>query len=470
MTKARRRRERKRKSQTKARKRKAAVTLRGSQCRSLRQRDTRYVNSMAQVTATAIPQNNPTPASRNSIVRRGLDVLTIPALSILTAFIVSGFVIAFTSPEVLKLLPQFWQHPLKLLTTMHETVTTAYAALLQGAFGDWGAIWQGLESWLATGNATDLLRALRDPFESLVGATPYIFTGLAVAVGFKGGLFNIGVEGQLFAGAVASAWVGFSIEGLPWFIHLPLALGAGIAAGAVWAGIAGLLKATRGVNEVINTIMLNYIMFLFTDWLLSDGGPLRGNAGAPRTPEIYPSAYLPRLLPDPVRFHWGFFLAIGAVFFVYWLLWKTTVGFEIRTVGASPTAAKYAGIAVGKVFVMAMGLSGGLAGLAGANELLGLNHYMVAAFSPGYGFDAIALALLGKSNPFGVLAAALLFGALRNGATRMQSIATVPIDIISVMQALIIAFIAAPEIVRWLFRLRTPAQQEHEVFARGWGA
>ncbi len=425
---------------------------------------------MAEAAATANPKNSSAPAPNSFNLRRLLDAITIPALSILTAFLLSGFVIAFTSPEVLALLPQFWQHPVELLTTMLKTVLTAYAALLQGAFGDWGAIWQGFQVWLTTGNATELLRALRDPFESLVAATPYIYTGLAVAVGFKGGLFNIGVEGQLFAGAIASAWVGFNIEGLPWFLHLPLALIAGILAGAVWAGIAGVLKATRGVNEVINTIMLNYIMFLFTDWLLSDGGPMRGNAGAPRTPEIYPSAYLPRVLPDPVRFHWGFFLAIGAVFFVYWLLWKTTVGFEIRTVGASPTAAKYAGIAVGKIFVLAMGLSGGLAGLAGANELLGLNHYMVAAFSPGYGFDAIALALLGKSNPFGVLAAALLFGALRNGATRMQSLATVPVDIISVMQALIIAFIAAPEIVRWLYRLKRPAQHEQEVFARGWGA
>lgn len=425
---------------------------------------------MAEASATAITKNPSAPAPGAFNLRRLLDAITIPALSILTAFLVSGFVIAFTSPEVLALLPQFWQHPIELLTTMLETVLTAYAALLQGAFGDWGAILQGFQVWLATGNSADLLRALRDPFESLVAATPYIFTGLAVAVGFKGGLFNIGVEGQLFAGAIASAWVGFNIEGLPWFLHLPLALIAGMLAGAVWAGIAGVLKATRGVNEVINTIMLNYIMFLFTDWLLSNGGPLRGSAGAPRTPEIYPSAYLPRVLPDPVRFHWGFFLALGAVFFVYWFLWKTTIGFEIRTVGASPTAAKYAGIAVGKIFVLTMGLSGSLAGLAGANELLGLNHYMVAAFSPGYGFDAIALALLGKSNPFGVLAAALLFGALRNGATRMQSLATVPVDIISVMQALIIVFIAAPEIVRWIYRLKAPAQKEQEVFARGWGA
>lgn len=423
---------------------------------------------MAQATATSLPDTAASP-QRASRWRGILDTLTIPALAILTALIVSGFIIALTAPEVLTLLPNFWQHPIELLKAILNTVVTAYVALFQGAFGDWRAILDGLQGWIATGDSQAFWRAIRDPFESLVAATPYIFTGLAVAVGFKGGLFNIGVEGQLFAGAIASAWVGFNYDGIPWFIHLPLAIIAGILAGAVWAGIAGLLKATRGVNEVINTIMLNYIMFLFTDFLLSERGFMRGAGGAPRTPEIYPSAYLPKLLPEPVRFHWGFFIAIGAVFFVYWFLWKTTIGFEIRTVGASPTAAKYAGIAVGYIYVLTMGLSGGLAGLAGANELLGLNHYMVAAFSPGYGFDAIALALLGKSNPFGVLAAALLFGALRNGATRMQSIATVPIDIISIMQALIIAFIAAPEIIRWLYRLRVPAQAEQEVFARGWG-
>jgi simple sugar transport system permease protein len=304
----------------------------------------------------------------------------------------------------------------------------------------------------------------------LVAATPYIFTGLAVAVGFKGGLFNIGVEGQLYAGAIAATFVGYAVTGVPFFIHLPLALIVGFLGGAFWGAIPGYLKATRGVNEVINTIMLNYIIFLFAAWVVGPNGPMNAGGGAPRSPGILDTAKLPQFLPNPVRLHWGFLLAIAAVFFVYWLLWKTTIGFEIRTVGASPTAAKYAGIGVGKIYVLVMGLSGGLAGLGGANELLGLNHYFASAFSPGYGFDAIALALLGKSNPFGVLAAALLFGALRNGATRMQSIAGVPVDIISVMQALIIAFIAAPEIVRWIYRLRTPVQKDTEVFARGWGA
>lgn len=427
---------------------------------------------MAQVTAESKPVSDKAasaPSPRGDLWKRALNALTVPVLAIITALIVSGLIIAFTDPDVLALVPQFWTHPLELIQAVLQSIFTAYAALFQGAFGDWRAILAGFQTWITTGNAAPLLSALRSPAESLVYATPYIFTGLAVAIGFKGGLFNIGAEGQLFAGAIAAAFVGAYITNLPWFIHLPLAVAAGFLAGALWGAIPGYLKAKRGVNEVINTIMLNYIMFLFADWLVGPNGPMRALGGAPRSPEIVASAYLPAFLPPPVRLHWGFVLAIVAVIFVDWLLRKTTIGFEIRTVGASPTAAKYAGIAVGRIFVFTMALSGGLAGLAGANELLGLNRYFAAAFSPGYGFDAIALALLGKSNPYGVLAAALLFGALRNGATRMQSVAGVPVDIISVMQALIIAFIAAPTIVRWIYRLRVPTTTEREVFTRGWG-
>lgn len=426
---------------------------------------------MAQATADLTP-TAPKPASppaQGISWRRIFNSLLIPILAIITALVISGFIIALTNLEILALLPNFFSNPGQVLGASWKLVSTAYAALIQGAFGDWGAIFGGFQTWAGTGNADPLVKALRDPAESLVAATPYIFTGLAVAVSFKGGMFNIGAEGQLYAGSIAATFVGYYFTNLPWFIHLPFALIAGFVAGALWGAIPGYLKAVRGVNEVINTIMLNYIMFLLAGWLVGPNGPMRAQGGAPRSPAILPSSYLPQLLPDPVRLHWGFFLAIAAVFFVYWFLWKTTLGFEIRTVGASPTAAKYAGIAVGKIFVLTLALSGGLAGLAGANELLGLNRYFSAAFSPGYGFDAIALALLGKSNPFGVLAAALLFGALRNGATRMQSVAGIPVDIISVMQALIIVFIAAPGIIRWLYRLRVPATDEHEIFARGWG-
>jgi ABC-type uncharacterized transport system permease subunit len=420
-------------------------------------------------TKAATPQLEPEAGLHISGIRRVIDAITVPFLAVFTALVISGLIIAFSDTKVLAALSHAPQNPLGLLGAIWNAVTVAYLALLEGAFGNPGDIAAGLQTWLTSGSATDLLKALRDPSESLVAATPYIFAGLSVAVGFKAGLFNIGAEGQIFAGAIASAYVGYAFTGLPWFIHLPLALIVGMLAGAIWGAIPGFLKAKTGAHEVINTIMMNYIMFNFADWLVGPNGPMRAKGGAPRSPEILSSAYLPAFLPAPVRLHWGFFLAIGVAVFVYWFLWKTTLGFELRTVGASPSAAKYAGMNITRNFVSAMALAGGLAGLGGANELLGLNHYFAAAFSPGYGFDAIALALLGKSNPLGVVLSALLFGILRNGATRMQSIASVPVDIISVVQALIIAFIAAPAIVRWIYRVRAARVTEREVFTRGWG-
>jgi general nucleoside transport system permease protein len=280
-------------------------------------------------------------------------------------------------------------------------------------------------------------------------------------------LFNIGAEGQLFVGGLASAFIGYAIKGLPAYIHLPLALLAGISAGAIWGAIPGYLKARTGAHEVINTIMMNYIAFRLTDFLLS--GPMARPDGLPITPEIAPSAYIPALLPKPVRIHYGFFIALGAAFLVYWFLWKTTSGLEIRMVGANPRAAKYAGVKISKNIVLAMGLSGALAGLAGANQVLGVDHRMVRAFSTGYGFDAIALALLGNSHPVGVVLASLLFGFLRGGAARMQSMAGVPVEIIRIIQGMVIIFVAAPAIIRGLYRLKE-FRSEEAVLSRGWGS
>jgi simple sugar transport system permease protein len=216
---------------------------------------------------------------------------------------------------------------------------------------------------------------------------------------------------------------------------------------------------------VINTIMMNYVAFRLTDHLLQ--GPMARPDGLPITPEIKPSAYLPAVLPRPVRLHAGFFLALAVAALVYWFLWKTTRGFEIRMAGANPRAARYAGVRITGTTVLTMALSGALAGLAGANQVLGLDHRLVRAFSTGYGFDSIALALLGNSHPVGVVLSSLLFGFLRGGAARMQSIAGVPVEIIRIIQALVIIFIAAPEIIRSIYRLKA-ARAEEAVRVRGW--
>lgn len=399
-------------------------------------------------------------------LRRGAaQAALLPILAVLTALVIGAIIIAVSSPEVLAAWQRVFSDPLGAIATTFGTVFNAYLALFEGAFGSPVRIVSGIGSLIQTGQSRPLLDALRPFTESLVIATPYIFAGLAVAVGFQGGLFNIGAEGQLFIAGLASAYVGYSITGLPWVVHMPLSLLVGILAGAVWGAIPGLLKARTGAHEVINTIMMNYIAFRLADHLLQ--GPMARPDGLPITPEVKSSAYLPALLPRPVRLHVGFFLALAVAALIYWLLFRTRWGFEIRMVGSSPRAARYAGVRITWITVVTMAISGALAGLAGTNQVLGVDHRMVRAFSSGYGFDSIALALLGNSHPVGVVLASLLFGFLRGGAARMQSVASVPVEIIRIVQGMIIVFIAAPEIIRGIYRLKVvrPGQATH---MRGW--
>ena len=354
--------------------------------------------------------------------REWYQKLLLPFLAIITALAIGALIIYASGADVLK----------------------AYRGLLEGAFGKPRAI-----------------------AETLVIATPYILTGLAVAFGFKCGLFNIGVEGQLYAGAVSAAFIGYAVKGLPVFIHLPLAMAVGVMGGAVWGAIPGYLKAKTGGHEVINTIMMNHIMLRLTDYLVKNP-MVDTKASIPRTPYIQETAYLPKILPA-FRLHWGFIIAIGAVFAVYFVLYKTTVGFEIRTVGYNQKAARYAGMNITKNFILAMAASGGLAGLAGANEVLGLNYYLPAAFISGYGFDAIAIALLAKSNPFAIIPSALLWAALRNGAGLMQIRANISIDLINIIQACVIMFIAAPAIIRWIYRIKVEKAEAGMILTKGWG-
>ena len=392
-------------------------------------------------------------------VRKGtFQALVVPLLSVFTALLIGGLIIAFSDPEVLAAWRIFFEAPLQALRLTVSSMWEAYVTLFEGAFGRPVVMIEAFRSWMNTGDSQALREAFRPVSESLVITTPYIFAGLAVALGFRGGLFNIGAEGQLFVGGLACAFVGYSFTGLPWIFHLPLAILAGILAGAFWGAIPGILKAKTGAHEVINTIMMNYIAFRLTDHMLS--GPMARPDGLPITPEVAPSAYLPALFEKPMRIHWGFFLALAVAWLVYWYLWKTTQGMEIRMVGANPRAARYAGIGISAIIVLTMSLSGALAGMAGVNQVLGVDHRMVRAFSSGYGFDSIALALLGNSHPLGVVLASLLFGFMRGGAARMQSVAGVPVEIIRVMQGLVIIFVAAPEIIRSLYHLKKPKEEE----------
>jgi simple sugar transport system permease protein len=392
-----------------------------------------------------------------------------PFLAVFSALIIGAVFIAAFDPIVWE---AFGEGLGAGLSTAWQSIARAYSALFAGAFGSPADIIEGIRIYAQTGDSAQLIRAVRPLTESIRISSPFIFAGLAVALGFRCGLFNIGAEGQYFIGGLATVFVGYAVTGLPWIVHLPLAILAGVLGGAIWGGIPGFLKAQTGAHEVITTIMLNFIAIRLADFMLQVGGPMAAPGFRPVSPDIEPSAYLPQFFPDnpSVNVNTGFFLALAVAALVYWLLFKTTIGFEIRTVGASPRAARTAGISVTKNFILAMALSGGLAGLASVHDILGVIHFMPNAFSAGYGFDAIALALLGRSHPVGVVLASLLFGFLEAGAQRMQAPpASVPIDIISIVQALVILFIAAPEVIRLIYRIRAPEEEGGAVFTRGWG-
>jgi ABC-type uncharacterized transport system permease subunit len=394
-----------------------------------------------------------------------LQTFLVPVLAVLTGFIIGAIVIALSNDAVIAAYRNFFHDPGTALAVTWHAISVAYGALFYGSFGSVPEIIHGIQNYYATGDSKSLLQAIYPFTESLATVTPYILAGLAVAVGFKCGLFNIGAEGQFGIGALCSAFVGYSFHG-PWYIHLPLAILAGAAGGAVWGAIPGLLKGLTGAHEVVTTIMMNYVSFRLSDWLLN--GPMKAPGFRPLTPVIDNSAMLPQFFPDPLRLNWGFIIALAMAFLVYWVLFKTPLGFEIRAVGANPDGARYAGMNIVKNFVIAMTISGGLAGLAGTVQVLGIDHWVGQGFSAGYGFDSIAIALLGLSHPLGVVLAALLWGTLRSGATNMQITAGVPIEIISVIQGLVIVFVAAPAVVRWIYRIRAISTQT-TVLTRGWG-
>jgi general nucleoside transport system permease protein len=316
---------------------------------------------------------------------------------------------------------------------------TAYAALFRGAFGSPAAISRTLEK-----------------------ATPLMFSGLAVAFAFKAGLFNIGGQGQLLIGGIFAAYLGFAIEGLPFIIHMPLALIGGSLAGALYASIAGALKTYTGAHEVITTIMLNYVAINLTDFLAN--GPWKAEGIIARTPRVLETAVIPRWGFVPV----GFLVAVLMAFITHYLLFKTTWGYAIRTTGLNAEAARYAGIKVGRVIILTMAFSGFLAGMGGAVETLGIIGRYQPGFNVGLGFDGITIALLAKTNPLGVIPAAILLGAMDAGASQMQFDAGVRFQIIDVIKALILFFVSADVIVRKLLGARA-VDEEKVTLSTGWG-
>ncbi|ADK80311.1 ABC transporter permease [Sediminispirochaeta smaragdinae] len=275
--------------------------------------------------------------------------------------------------------------------------------------------------------------------ETIVKAVPLIFTGLGFAVAKRCGMINIGAEGQLYMGGLFATAVGVYWDFLPPGIHLLAALAAGVVGGGMWGALAGWFKVRFGASEIITTIMLNYIASLFISFLVT--GPMKEPKGEfPQSSQIAHTAQLPRILPG-TRLHLGFIVALLALAFFYYFLWKTASGYEMRVVGMNPEAARYAGMNTAKSSLLAMFMAGGFSGLAGATEILGVQFRLFQNFSPGYGFDGIAVALLGRNTPIGIFLSGLLFGMLRAGANMMQMLAKVPVSVISIMQAFVILFV-----------------------------
>ena len=304
---------------------------------------------------------------------------------------------------------------------------TGYLALVGGAFG-----------------------SLNSLAEVAVKAAPLLLAGLGIAFAFKAGYWNIGAEGQLYMGALGATMVGLYLGAAPMVVVLPLATAAGFLLGALWGIVPGLLRARLGVSEIINTIMFNYIALYVVSYLVT--GPMKEEAGyLPQTDLIANSAVLPKLLP-PTRLHAGVVLALAAAALMYWVMVRSTLGYRVRVVGGNPEAARYAGISVNRVFVVASGLSGGLAGLAGMGEISGLHQRLLDDISPGYGFTAIVVALLGRLHPAGVVIAAVLFAALRVGADAMQRRLGIPVALVYIIQALVILFIVGREAFERVFQ------------------
>ena len=354
--------------------------------------------------------------------RHVLRLAAVPAVAVVGALLVGAVIVILSSLAA---------GELDLLLPLR-----AYANLFEGAFG-----------------------STRGILFSIVSATPLILGGMAVGLGFKAGLFNIGAQGQFLMGALGSAAVGAWVAGAPGLVAIPAAILAGAVLGAAWGFIPGALKAWTGAHEVVTTIMLNFIAGALIGYLIT--GPLEAPGFSFSRTGPLGNSELPTFFGTSI--HLGVLLAFALVPVVWWVLWRSTLGFEIRTVGANPDAARYAGMHPAVITILTMSLCGMLAGLAGAGQILGISHFMNASYGTSIGFDSISVALLGRSHPVGIMLAALLFGAMRAGSGLMQIQAGIPVEIIDVIQATILLFLAADIVIRRGLRLRAPSAQPDEL-------
>lgn len=412
---------------------------------------------------TAPPDKRVSPRPSRPFGRAFIEELTtakplmVTLLAIVLALLVGSVLVIVADEDARGAWGYFFTDPLEAISFSWYAVRDAYVALFQGAIFD--------PNSLATGNFNVIFGPIS---ETLTYAAPLIFTGLAVALAFRAGLFNIGAEGQVIFGAIGGALAGFGVP-LPYGLHLVFALLAAAVGGALWGLIPGILKARTGAHEVITTIMLNYIAGIFLVWLVTQRGIQDPNRTDAISKKVDETAHLPHLAGDVLRVNLAILLAVIAAAGVSWLLNRSTFGFELRAVGANPDAARTAGMSISKTYVLVMVVAGALAGLGGGSVLLGTAHALTPAVSANVGFDGITVALLGRAKPWGVVGAALLIGGLQAGAVKMQATAGIPIDMVNVLQALIVIFIAAPALIKAVFRLRADVSGRPETaLAKGW--
>ena len=381
-----------------------------------------------------------------SYLRQVLESSTLVVImAVVGSMAIGGLLVIFADEEVRRTAVYFFSRPGDTFQAIGAALGSAYTAMFNGA--------------LLNFNAGTFAGVIRPFTQTLTQATPLIFAGLGLGIGFRAGLFNIGAQGQLLIGAALGAFIGFAWD-LPVGLHLVVAVIGCALGGAVWGFIPGFLKARTGAHEVIVTIMLNYVGLNLVAWLLTRDAFLREGSSNPISPVVNETAQYPLLLGSGFNLHWGFVLALACAAGVWWLMERSTLGFEFRAVGANPRAARTAGMNVAKSYILVMMIAGALAGLAGSAPVLGTEKVLTASSAGSLGFDAITVALLGRSRPLGTVLAAILFGGLRASGPTLQVQAGLPVDIVFVIQALIVLFIAAPPLVRSMFRLPAPAHEK----------
>jgi simple sugar transport system permease protein len=407
---------------------------------------------------------DPPPSGNRPLWRRMLDgylygnQFVVTLLSFICALVFGAILIALADEPTRSAMGYFFQQPGDTFSRAWHAISAGYSALFRGSVFDTNSLYSN--------GGTPVFGPISD---TLANAAPLILGGLSVTVAFRAGLFNIGVQGMIIVGAICAGYVGFAIS-LPPGIHLILALLAGLAGGALWGGIVGWLKAKTGAHEVITTIMLNYVAFFLLSYLLGVSGFQRKGSNEAISNTVKSSARLPHLFGSSLSVHAGLILAILAAIACWWLLNRSTLGFRLRAVGANPPAARTAGMSVQRTYIVVMVIAGALGGLVGCSQVLGTRLVVTQDVDAGFGFDAITVALLGRGTPYGTVLGGLLFGAFRAGGVVMAASTTTPADVVSVMEPVMVLFIAAPALIRGLFRLRAARGSNVGQLAKGWNA